>query len=281
MPAYDKNGMNLNGVAYDKSGVNLSQAYDISGNPLFTSSGSNLTIMTYNIGRWGDSSSVESLQAEIFNTYEPDIICFQEFQRWQETPGIPAIAQRLLTDYPYKYMASDANRHAVASKINLQDYTIHQHITQDVYGHSYSTATITVGGKDILLVNVHLATSEYEDVKMAEAGEIFDVVRNSDSFIICGDFNTVCKSVDHAEYVTMIKPFVDAGFNLANCNPTRGFNNTWSGGTSYADVWYPCDHIITSPNITMNSVVFDQRKVLANTGLIIDHIPVIAYLTVT
>ena len=280
MAVYSKDGMNLSDTAYDKSGARLAQAYDISGNPLFDSSGTNLVVMSNNIGRWGDSSSVESLQAEIFGAYNPDIICFQEFQRWQDPVGIPAIAQRLLPDYPYKYVCSDANRHAVVSKIIVQDYTVHQHIAQDIYGHSYSTATITVGGKDIFLVNAHLATSTYESVKVAEAGEIFDVVKDRERFIMCGDFNTVCKSTDHAEYTSMMKPFVDAGFNVANCNPVRGFNNTWTGGTSYSDVWYPCDHIITSANIAMNSVYFDQRKVLADTGLIIDHIPVIAYLTI-
>ena len=111
---------------------------------------------------------------------------------------------------------------------------------------------------------------------------VFNLVQNEPYFIITGDFNTVCKSVNDTEYTTIMKQFIDAGYHSANCSAQHGFLDTWTAGSTASGTWYPCDHIITSANISMNTVIVDTTKidVAEQTGQAIDHLPIVAYLTV-
>ena len=57
--------------------------------------------------------------------------------------------------------------------------------------------------------------------------------------------------------------------------------NTWTSGTT-ADhsSWCPSDNIITSPNIRIDRAFVDRAKIEADTGKVIDHLPLITYLTI-
>lgn len=282
MAIYNLDGTSLNDTAYGLDGAALAQAYDINGDELFDGGQSNFVVMTYNVQWFSGLNLNQSMQEEILSAYAPDVIGFQEFQRYNLS-DIPALATTLLSaDYPYLEMGNYGNKNAIASKYQLKDFTTVPHTTQTMDGQSYSTATITFQGKEIFLLDAHLTTSDYEATKVEQAGEVFDALQGHEYFILTGDFNTVCKSVNDTEYTTIMKQFVDAGYNIANCSAQHGFIDTWTSGSTAGGTWYPCDHIITSGNIRIDAVVADQRKiaVAAQTGQSIDHIPLIAFLTI-
>lgn len=281
MPIYDKNGTSLLS-AYDKNGSALTQAYDKDGNPLLAPVSTSLVVMSYNIQWFDGMNSNTAMQEEILAVYDADIIGFQEFQ-YASSSIIPSKAITLLSgSYSYLQMCNYGNKVASASKCPLVDYTTVPFSVQTDDGKSYTTATITVDGKEILIVNAHLTTSNYETAKVQQASEVFAALQGHEYFILTGDFNTVCKSVNDAEYITIMKQFVDAGYNCANCTSQHGFLNTWTSGSTESGTWYPCDHIITSANISIDSVTVDERKiaVAAETGQSIDHLPIIAELTI-
>lgn len=277
---YDRNGTSLNDVAYDVEGTLLNQAYDIEGNELLDTS--QMIVMTYNIQWFTGLNSNQSMQETIFSTYDADIIGFQEFQR-QSSETIPTLAHTLLdSDYPYLLMGNYGNKNAIASKYEMTEFTTVPHDTQTMDGQSYSTAHINFNGKDILLLVSHVTTSDYEATKIEQVQEVYEAVQGHEYFIILADFNTVCKSVNDTEYTTIMKQFVDAGYNCANCTEQHGFIDTWTSGSTASGTWYPCDHIITSSNIDIDTVIADTTKidVASQTGQSIDHLPLIAYLTI-
>lgn len=281
MAIYDVNGNSLNAI-YDKDNAQLSQAYDIDGNELISTPTSNFVVMTYNIQWFTGVNSNQAMQENIFDTYDADVIGFQEFQK-ANISTVPTMATQLLSqNYPYLSMGDYGNKNALASKYELIDFTTVPHTTQTMDGQSYSTATINFDGKEILLVVSHVTTSDYEATKVEQIGEVFDAIQNAEYFIIMSDFNTVCKSVNDTEYSTIMKQFVDAGYNCANCTEQFGFLNTWTSSSTASGTWYPCDHVITSSNITIDNVIVDTTKIdiATQTGQSIDHLPVIAYLTI-
>ena len=276
---YDINGNGLNTV-YGANGNSLSQAYDIDGNPLITGS-SDIVVMSYNVQWMTGLNADTSMQTDIFNTYNADIIGFQEFQR-ANSSSMPSWVSTLLPDYEYVNMGTYGNKNAFATKYAMSNFETIPHTEQSMDGQSYSTATIEVDGTEIFIVVSHLTTSTYEAKKVAQAKEIYDALQGHDYFILLGDFNTVCKSVNDTEYTTIMKQFIDAGYNSANCSAQHGFLDTWTSGSTASGTWYPCDHIITSANISIDTVIVDTTKITVaeQTGQSIDHLPIIGYLTV-
>lgn len=271
---YSLNGTQL-GAAYDVEGQRLAQAYDIEGNPLID--GADLVVMTYNVQWFSALNSNQSMQQGIIDTYAANIIGLQELHS-----AMPAVGTAVLADYPYIVLGGQTNKTGMASKIQLNNASTANFSTQASETRGYQKAYITAEGKTICWINTHLETSSYESVKVAQAAEVFDLVENEDYFIITGDFNTVCKSTADTEYTTIMKQFIDAGYNSANCSEQHGFLDTWTSGSTSGGTWYPCDHVITSANISIDNVIVDTTKidVAAQTGQSIDHLPLIAYLTI-
>lgn len=276
MGVYDIDGYSLNSV-YNIDGQILSQAYDIDGNPLIET-GNEITVMTYNTQWFSGINSNLSMQQSIFETYDPYIVGFQEF-RLRKTDPTPQVAQTLLQDYYYQN--GEGTIEALASKTQFTDLQTVLFENYYEYGQGYMRAKISLFGHSVDVFVVHLVTSDYETIKVAESQEIFDAVDGLDYFIILADFNTVCKSTADTEYTTIMKKFVDAGYHCANCTNQHGFIDTWTDGRSLQATWYPTDHIITSSNIRITDVVADTTKitVAAQTRQVIDHLPLIAKLS--
>lgn len=275
MSVYNATGDKLN-VIYDKDGDVLNSAYSVNGQQIFPDidpTDYNFKIMSFNNQSWTGLSGWSYMGSAIEN-YDADIIGTQESH-----------SNTNLTNLGYVYTAtgSVAPGNIVFSKHVLSDISEKKYDTNrtDTQFRTYQKMYFTFNGKTIAFFNTHLATSSYESHKVAQAQELFEAVQNESSFIITGDFNTVCKSVNDTEYTTIMKQFVDAGYNIANCSPQWGFNDTWTDGTTVSGTWYPCDHIITSSDIQMSNVVVDRTKVELDTGLTIDHLPIIAYLKIT
>lgn len=277
MAVYNVEGNSINTI-YGNSGSALIQAYDINGNPLISVSPVSFTVMTFNVQWFTEINSDETLLEEIFNAYDADIVGLQEVRTGNGNipePGKTVLEAR----YDYIYQGNQNNKTAIASTISLSNVSANLF---SVGSRGYQKAYFTVGGRTICWINTHLETSSYESQKVAQAQEVFNLVQNENYFIITGDFNTVCKSVNDTEYTTIMKQFVDAGYNCANCTEQHGFIDTWTSGSTAIGTWYPCDHIITSPNISINTVIADTTKidVASQTSQSIDHLPLIAYLTI-
>ena len=280
MAVYNVGGTAVDSV-FNRSGVQVSQAYDVGGNPLIPTE-PNFTVMSYNVQWFTGNNAYKAMHDEILQLYDPDVIGFQEFQTASGST-IPTKATEIYAPSYTISMGNYGNKNAFASKYAMTDFTTIPHTTQTMDGQSFSTAHITFEGKDILLVVSHVTTSSYESTKVEQVHEVFEAVQNTTRFIILADFNTVCKSVYDTEYTTIMKQFVDAGYHCANCTAQWGFEDTWTDAkTPTGATWYPCDHIITSPNISIVDVIIDKTKLEYLDGANgIDHLPIVAYLTVT
>lgn len=271
---YDINGNQLTN-AYDINGNLLTQAYDLEGNPLMedeptppTPIQSNFKVMSYNVQYWGGMNANTEMLQTIINTYDVDVIGTQE--------GSGTAGGGLFSDYGYSEASGNLS---LISKYALGDF-VAANYTDGRRG--YIKAYIQFNGKRICIIDTHLETGFESVNKIAEAQQLFELVQNEDYFIITGDFNTTCKSVNAYHYNVIYKQFVDAGYHLANCSNQHGFIDTWTDGTSVNDVWFPTDNIITSANIDIVNVIADTLKVdvAAQTGQSIDHLPVIACLAI-
>lgn len=283
---YDKGGNALN-FAYSKDGELISSAYDIDGLQIFSAQPISLRVMSYNCGQWykgsGSGISTEGTNAvshrtllqSIMTAQNPDILCIQEY--W-DIIGSSAVKD-LLTAYPYYREVNGRTGywgHAVYSKYPISGFT-----TTSLGNNRYlDKLTVTVDGRKINVFNCHLDTSSNENAKVAQAKSVFDTVSTYRTFILCGDFNTVCKSVSDTEYSTIMAQFVNAGFHVGNCSSQHGFIDTYTDGSTAEGTWYPCDHIITSRDISINSVYTDTTKLTDGLSETIDHLPFVANVTV-
>lgn len=251
--------------------------------------GSNvLTVMTCNVQSFTGISARSNILNTIFAKYSPDIVGFQEYYNNNMADGTLAL------DYLKRHWANVnvVQQNALATHLTPDDEIFgYDYKAQGAYHRSYMRTYVTVGGKRIAVFNTHLEY-DYEGLsstpKCQQMAELMEAVKNEEYFIVTGDFNTCCKSTSDPDYINMLKMFVDAGYNLANNTEERGFNWTWTNGTTETNGtmadgslgWEETDNIITSANIKIQRVVIDKTKISAGTGLTIDHLPLIARLEI-
>lgn len=283
MAIYGKDGTEISSC-YKVGGSLQNVAYDAEGNSIFSDE-SNLKIMTYNVQWFTGINSQLAMQQSIINGYDADIIGMQEISK---TGNIPTVGINVLSSYQYQQLSNHKNYIAMMSKIPLSNITIADYVNQDPndmteYGETraYMLADITVDGKTITWLNTHLClTLEYKYLQMQE---VFNIMQTKEYVIATGDFNIgAYESLTDAPYVNMIKQFVDAGYNLANNRPT-GHTNTFTNATtasSLSELTKPHDDIIVSGNIDIVDVIFDTTKFSYLNGNAIDHIPIIANVTI-
>ena len=275
MSIYNVNGEEVT-AAYGIDGDLLSTAYDIDGEQVYNPS---FSVMSYNIQRYDGLNSNTQMQEDIINAYSPLIIGLQELGSSGAVDRNSVFAN---CGYDYTYAGTQPNRTALVSKRQLSDVSFSLYQNQGGENRGYNTSHISYGGKTILWINTHLEAYG-ANVRAAQAGELFSLVENEPYFIITGDLNAPCKSVNDTEYVSCIKQFVDAGFHCANCSSEFGFLDTFTEGKSLNEkAWLCLDHIITSANITINSVTVDDRKIAIaeQSNQVIDHLPIIANVTI-
>lgn len=283
MAVYNLDGTEVH-IAYFIDGTEVNKIYNMNGTEV--ADFSSLIVMSYNIMRFDGINSNALMQTDIISTYKPDIVGLQEMG--DRVGTMPLIGRVVFEDYPYQYLtyASDTdvvNGTGIVSKIQPISYMATKFKTQSsVEKRGYQKMYFSFRGKTICWLNAHLEVSNYETIKVGQANELYEMVKNEEYFIITGDFNTVCKSINDTEYTTIMRQFIDAGYNSANCSEQFGFLDTWTGGKSISSTWYPCDHVITSANIDINEVIVDTTKigVAAQTNQVIDHLPIIAKLAI-
>ena len=288
MSIYDING-NAMDSAYSKSGQSLDAAFNIDGEQVFPDSVT-LKVMTYNVQWFTLLNSQQTMQAAIINGNNADVIGFQEMSK---NGTIPTVGNNVLTAYSTKKLSNHKNYLGMASKLPLSNYVISDFSNQDPQDASqyneiraYMVADISAGGKVIKWINTHLCllTQSIKWLQMSEIKALADgFVAEGYPVIITGDFNSYALSVEDDDYINMYKPFVDDGYNLANCDDITGFTKTWTdstSATSLSEMTWATDCIIVSSDVSIDSVVFDTTKFSYLDGNPIDHIPIIATLTI-
>ena len=272
---YNVNGGQVNNP-YDKDGVLLGNAYDIDGDLVFPDN--TLVVMSFNIGRWRGANSDTPLMNNIFSTYKP-LVC--GLQETGENGELKYIGTQFESD---RAMTNEVtNKPGFLFNTAYTGYTDNLYETQGGEVRGYQKCYIRVDGKDIALFNTHLAAySQYRSTRIAQAMELLEEMQNEQYCIAVGDFNMGGATYEDYEYIYMAKPYVDAGFNMANWK--TGLIDTWFDGTTVegSTSKHPTDNIITTPNIDFDWVVVDESKlaVCEATGQEIDHLPIVAHLTV-
>ena len=272
---------------YDIYGNAVSTAYDISGKALDSANdiGETLRVMSYNVQRWEGSNALSSIQDVAFGQ-GASIIGIQEWGynvSASATIGGTSIAGYLAAKgYSNLYVSEQSyNKTAVASKNGLADMSETVY-TQSIETRSYTKSYFTFGGKRIAFFNTHLDYQAESAIKFQQAKELLAAVAQEETFILTGDLNTTVQSASENEFVQIVKPFIDAGYNVANGGAPWGLLMTCYNGTTVegSSQITPPDNIITSADIEIVNVYLDTTKLTVGTGNVIDHIPLIADLRI-
>lgn len=288
MAVYNKAGI-VAQIIYVMSGNLLSDAYYLDGVQVFPDGPQTLKVMSYNVQYFKKINSQQTMLTEIANKYNADIIGLQELASYSLST-IPVAGQVFLTNYPNRNLSGHINKLMLATKsIVLSNVVYADFINQDPEDmtqynetRAYIKGEFSVGGKTITIINTHLCLLT-TSVKWQQMEEIFALAEQCEYVIITGDFNQYSNDASGDDFVHMFKPFLDAGYNLANCSPDFGFIKTASNLTTAEtldDLQAPPDNIIVSGNINIVDAIVDDTKLSYLDGNPIDHVPIIAVLEI-
>ena len=268
MSLYDING-NVLSSASDVNGNSIPTGYDINGNPN-TFNSPFLTVMTYNVQYWGGRNALEAVISDIFMNNKPDLVgC-------QECPNDGTIVPRFMRGSWGNTVTLSPQRVFYNIPCTDRSEKLYDSITET---RGYMRFKIHVAGKDITVFNTHIEVLGTEQ-HYTQMAELMTEMAKEDYFIALGDFNLESHSRSHRENTDIIQPLINAGYNLCNWTEETGYVDTWFGSSTPTGYMCPCDNIITSPNIDVLDIVYDDTKLLFDNGQAIDHIPVIARLEV-
>lgn len=295
MAVYDKNGLQLAAV-YDKDGTSLSRAYDKDGDVIFQSGGPNtITVMTYNVGHfyseWHDAPTSTgdvfyNRNRAIFDQYHP--VDFAGLSEWSNVIGTvqaSVLMDEFFASYypdytPYPGNPNTALTSAFSvtpSSVSLVSYTAQGSETR-YYQKSYAT----FAGKNVCCILTHLDLQS--SARNAQFLEVLSAVQNEEYFIITGDFNFQITQAGDSEYNNSVQIALNNNYNSAQ--NADSLLMTWYSGETVAESAniYALDNIITSSNIDISNVRVDTTKLTdglcTQYGIIIDHLPLIADLTI-
>lgn len=292
MSIYDVNGNQLSN-AYTVDGTSQRIAYDNEGQIVFTAH-QNIKVMTYNVGTWyyGGHDNVPAdkdeeyyeLQNGMIQQNDPDILCMNEYCKEFSKTGRTALSM-LQQYFPYIHeqggdnpSAANANGRCIASKYPISNYTVRNF--SDNSGLYYDSCTININGTQLTVVVTHLLYDASDASKrISEIYTVGDFLLSQQLAIACGDMNTLdSKTTSGQDYQDMIVPLLNAGLHVANCG-NFGFKITYSDQPN--GTWTGClDNIITTSNITIDSVYVDETKLTDGLTERTDHMPLIATLTI-
>ena len=266
MPIYDINGNALQS-AYDINGDAIQTAYDINGNAIpLQSPIESLKVMTFNVQGWTGINADVTLMQSIFTAHDPDIIGFQEGNIANAPSTLPA-------------KANYTNYSGIASKTALSNVSETTYATQGHETRKYSKGYYPLpNGKQLAIFNTHIEVPSWSyEAFLAQHEELLTAALQEEYFVLLGDFNCSFKAKTDSQYEDVMPQYLEANCRMANWKDKIVF--TWFGGTTVAGSGTniePCDNIITSSNVILSGVAFDQRKIDADANLTIDHIPVVA-----
>lgn len=284
MAIYDKSGNALTQV-FDKNGVQLGIAYDKNGDVVYSRQSINAKVMQYNCGQWyiGSHDNVPAdldeayydLQYGIVTENNADVILLEEYTAQFSKAGRTALSW-LGQIYPYYHEQTNGTtttvtQRAIYSKYPISNYATHPFNDGSTY--YFDSCDITINGLSIHFIVTHLHWNDISK-RASEASLILADANQYEYVVIGGDFNTTDNfDTSGADYVAILKPFVDAGYKLAN-GGEFDFLTTYGDGNSSTTACL--DNIIISSNIYFNFVTVDRTKETDDIVAKIDHEPVIA-----
>ena len=284
MGIYDKDGVSLLN-AYNKNGETLDVGYDKVGNVIYTRTPPlGIKIMTYNCGGWyiGSGTNIPSnLDAEYYNLQngmiannDPDILCLQEY--WTNMSPTRT-AQSMLGQY-FQYIearngASSYFGRAICSKYPITNYQTHSYTSDS--NRYYDSCTIAIDGTSYTVVTTHLGLQIAD--RRSQIAELLTFLESLDNFIVCGDFNTIsCLTAAGEDYVNIITPIKDEGYNIANCYGDQStFLVTYSERPNNTTHDLVLDNIIVPNDIMIRSVNVDTTTLTDGINEKVDHMPLI------
>lgn len=293
MAIYNKSGNALQ-IAHNKNGDALQVAYNKNGDVVYSAQPTTLKVMTYNVGQWyvggGDNvptdkdSAYYALQNGMIQNANADILFLNEY--WKVFSKTGRTAKSLLEQYfPYIHeQGGDSGYYGrcLCSKYPISNYTTHN-FTSVGTNYYYDSADITVNGKSIKLVLLHLMVNPETD-RYTQAQQLLVYLKTLNTFIAAGDYNTGISPDYHndntssTEYAHYVKLFTDEGFHTANFAES-GFLTTCNDGIDGAGYDWDIDNIITSADISISDVYVDETKLTDGIHEKTDHMPLIATLT--
>ena len=248
-------------------------------------SSTKLKVMTYNIGRFSYGSEPYYLDRDyeeklanykkFFSAEKCDLIGLQEQNKYIDgaTSG-SVLTNDAIFNYLYPYSSDTDNWTCIKSKYPLEGVG---HGAFQASARVYAYATLNINGKSIFLLDVHTTPNpgaSQEALREQEVQEIISLTAGKEYFIIFGDFN--------AQTTALFDAFIEEGFHVANGGYlpfewTFSYDSAdYTSDTPSTNIRY-FDNIITSPNIIVD---YSERKNVY-TELSSDHIPFVAYLTVS
>lgn len=232
--------------------------------------------MTYNVQAFTGLNADKTMQQSIIEEYEPSIIGLQEIGNLYYPS---AVVDYLDNEYWSMESGEQYQKCGIASKYGLFNVQYHDFTTNGAEVKGYQTAEFKFKGKTVFWVNAHTISSGDLTENIAQCMELLDLVADKETFIITGDLNTDISSTSGTQYAACIKPFIDAGYKLANCQSE--FIGTYTSGKNTQGTWYSDDNIICSADFTISNVRRDTIKI-AEAGVqdkVIDHVALICELT--
>lgn len=259
-------------------------------------------ISTFNVGDFSGGGSRENYETpptmmDAYMAYigslNTDVLCTQE-DRLVYNPSVQPPVKVYDVFYKYLFAHSETESYAtsisthpslkrISSNLGLSPsgrYTFNaQGVEKDdqgnVNGNSWSSFTysgLLVGGRFILLIDVHLAPHYYNyEVRADQITELLDFIGESraENIIICGDLNNWDEVEEDGQVVELheLDPIVNAGYTLAN-NGIFGKILTFYSGNHAFD------------NICIKSNYIKMRNVQAVQNSLNDHYALTATISV-
>ena len=237
-----------------------------------------LKVMSINPQLWG---SHYSIYKNILKNHNCDIIGVQEHNSaFSDKSSVVNFLKELNYCSHHELLPNSTYPvgKLLSSKCDLKRYSHNEFNTQLGEIRGYQKGYIKVNGKEICVINAHLATSGAESAKIAQSMELVEICKKEKYFILIADFNFVTTESQN-EYELIAKPFINQGFNLGNWKD-KNYIMTWSDSSDRSGVWHPTDNIITSSNIDIITSFVDETKLNDDIIEPIDHLPFISYLKV-
>lgn len=253
-----------------------------------------IKVMSYNVGNWyigsgtnvptAKKSEYEQLIRDILTNNDCDIVAFQEY--WSTFCADGTTAVSILDDYYSSIDTIDGTTTYMGKGIcmNMVPKTkVTQSYTQQSGTHKrFRVNVVEINNHDVYIISCHLDWSN-KTIQYSQVQDLLNYVSDKDYFIICGDFNPTIRVTEDrtgTDYINVAKPFIDAGYNMANWK--NSFIATAFNGTGLDDsTSISClDNIITSANILIFNVQTDIEKLIDNVLDKIDHIPIVATLVI-
>lgn len=291
---YDVNGNALNS-AYDKNGSIISKVYNKHGEEIpLTPDPFQMTVMAFNVGSFYTEWHPAPVEAgdvflerneNIFDNYDLDFAGLSEWYKYIGNNESATLMDEFFHYWHPDYRPYEENDSAltIGASAEITETRLVKYTTQGSQTRYYLKAYINFHGRKICCVLTHMDLTA--SARAGQFLELMNAMENEEYFIALGDFNFTITSVGDTEYNNSIQVALNKGFHSAQ-NANSLLMTHYNGKTvASSSESYALDNIITSSNITINSVARDETKLTDGLceqyDIIIDHLPIVAELTVT